>query len=262
MKIKKDIKAVFFDIDGTLVSFKTHVVSDAVRETIKCLQSKGVKCFISSGRHLDNIDNLGDLLFDGFVTVNGGMTYLNGELIDSNPIAKSDVQRMLDIIYPDNTLAVSFVLQEGLVMNIDNERSDYIFEQLEFKKKPRLYDLRRYADSDVYQMISFFDEQEELDIMPRLPQCQSARWSPIFTDVVPKGQSKVRGIDTICRAMGITADECMAFGDGGNDIEMLRHVGLGVAMGNASESVKAMADAVCPSVDEDGVAKFVELLGL
>lgn len=256
------IKAVFFDIDGTLVSFNTHKVSEAVRATINRLRAGGVKCFISSGRHLSNIDNLGDLQFDGFVTVNGGMTYLDGTLIDSNPIAKTDIHNMLDMIYPDNTMSVSFVLRDGLIININNERSDYIFRQLEFKKKPRMTDLREYAEDDIYQMISFFDEQEEIDIMPRLPQCQSARWSPIFTDVVPKGQSKVRGIDTLCRAMGITAKECMAFGDGGNDIEMLCHVGLGVAMGNASDTVKAMADAVCQSVDDDGIAKFIESLGL
>jgi Cof subfamily protein (haloacid dehalogenase superfamily) len=258
----KGIKAVFFDIDGTLVSFKTHEVSAKVRASIERMQRNGIKCFISSGRHLDNIDNLGALHFDGFVTVNGGMTYLDGRLIDSNPIAKSDVRTMLDIVYPDNLLAVSFVLRDGLVMNTDNERSDYIFEQLQFKKRPRIVDLRTLADEDVYQMISFFDREEEPAIMRCLPHCQSARWSPIFTDVVPRGQSKVRGIDKLCATMGITPSECMAFGDGGNDVEMLRHVGLGVAMGNASDDVKAEADEVCPSVDDDGIAWMVERLGL
>lgn len=256
------IKAVFFDIDGTLVSFKTHRVSEAVCAAIERMRRKGIKCFISSGRHLNNIDNLGNLQFDGYVTVNGGMTYLGGEMIDSNPIARADVESMLDMIYPENLMAVSFVLREGLVMNVDNARSDYIFEQLKFKKKPRIVDLRTLGGEEVYQMISFFDRQEEPAIMSRLPHCQSARWSPIFTDVVPKGQSKVRGIDKVCEAMGISPEECMAFGDGGNDVEMLRHVGLGVAMGNAEEDVKKEADEVCPSVDEDGIAWMVDKLGM
>ena len=70
------IKAVFFDIDGTLVSFHTHRVSEATRQAIRQLRTQGIKVFIATGRHLQVINNLGDLEFDGYVTLNGSCSYI------------------------------------------------------------------------------------------------------------------------------------------------------------------------------------------
>ena len=70
------IKAVFFDIDGTLVSFHTHRVSEATRQDIRQLRTQGIKVFIATGRHLQVINNLGDLEFDGYVTLNGSCCYI------------------------------------------------------------------------------------------------------------------------------------------------------------------------------------------
>lgn len=262
-------KAAFFDIDGTLVSFKTHTVPDSTRRAIGELRSRGVKCFISSGRHLANIDNLGDLVFDGYVTVNGGMTYMGGKLIDSNPIAKVDVRTALGMAYPERgwssecgvePFAVCFVLKDRLVMNHDNDKTEQIFTQLNFTNRPLAADLRRFEDDDVFQMISFFGVDDEPAVMAALPHCQSARWSPLFTDIVPLGQSKVRGMRRVCEIIGADPSEIMAFGDGGNDVEMLRFAGAGVAMGNAADSVKEQADMVCPSVDDDGILWAVNKL--
>ena len=66
------IKAVFFDIDGTLVSFKTHRVPESTVKAIAALRDRGVRVFVASGRHLLSINNLGDLQFDGYITLNGG----------------------------------------------------------------------------------------------------------------------------------------------------------------------------------------------
>ena len=64
------IKAIFFDIDGTLVSFNTHKVSDSSKRAIKELKEKGIKVFIATGRIKLQINNLGDLKFDGYITAN------------------------------------------------------------------------------------------------------------------------------------------------------------------------------------------------
>lgn len=272
MTLKQNMyKAAFFDIDGTLVSFRTHVVPESTRRAINALRGNGVKCFISSGRHLVNIDNLGDLEFDGYVTVNGGMTYYNGELIDANPIARADVNKVLEMVYPASgqtsesvePFAVSMVQKNGLVMNIENDKTHQIFAQLGFKRKPVITDLRGTDRDGVYQMISFFSTDDEPHILRQLPNCESQRWSPIFTDLVPKGQSKVRGMSRVCEIIGATQSEIMAFGDGGNDVAMLQYAGLGVAMGNAVDDVKSKADIVCPSVDDDGIEWVVrDYLGM
>ena len=88
--------------------------------------------------------------------------------------------------------------------------------------------------------------------------CVAQRWHPTFADVIGKGCDKSTGIDETIRHLGISLEETMAFGDGGNDVGMLAHVGLGVAMGNASDAVKQYADYVTADVDEDGVARALE----
>ena len=65
------IKAAFFDIDGTLVSFKSHRISDLSKKAIAELRRKGIKVFVASGRALFQINDLHDLKFDGYITVNG-----------------------------------------------------------------------------------------------------------------------------------------------------------------------------------------------
>ena len=72
------------------------------------------------------------------------------------------------------------------------------------------------------------------------------------------GISKRVGIDKMLEHFQIGLDECMAFGDGGNDIQMLSHVEIGIAMGNASDEVKKYADYITDSVDEDGVFKALK----
>ena len=72
----------------------------------------------------------------------------------------------------------------------------------------------------------------------------------------------MKTVDKIIEYFGISLNETMAFGDGGNDISMLQHAGLGVAMGNAKEEVKQKADYVTTSVDEDGIANALKHFGI
>ena len=88
------------------------------------------------------------------------------------------------------------------------------------------------------------------------------RWHPAFVDITTKGCTKQQGIDEIIRHFGISLDETMAFGDGGNDISMIQHAAIGVAMGNALDSVKAVADYITDSVDEDGIANALKHFGV
>lgn len=79
-----------------------------------------------------------------------------------------------------------------------------------------------------------------------------------YFDVVQPGVSKATGISALMDAFGIDASEVMAFGDAGNDAEMLRLAGVGVAMGNASDELKSIADLVCDPCEEQGVLKVLE----
>jgi hypothetical protein len=93
-------------------------------------------------------------------------------------------------------------------------------------------------------------------------EIKSVRWNPDFTDLIPADGGKSVGIQQLLEHFGLSQEETMAFGDGGNDIEMLQYVHLGVAMGNGTQNVKAAADYVTDSVDEDGIWNALVHFGL
>ena len=81
----------------------------------------------------------------------------------------------------------------------------------------------------------------------------STRWNPEFTDLTSKYADKGQGLVSMAEYLGLNISETMAFGDGGNDIPIIRRAGVGVAMGNADENVKQVADYVTDTVDDNGV---------
>jgi len=249
------VKAVFFDIDGTLVSFKTHEVPQSAVEAIRLLREKGIKVFIATGRHLKSINNLGSLSFDGYITINGAYCIAGGnKVIYKHPIRREDIDSLIRFQEesPANLFPCMLVQEDEIYMNYKNERVEEVLSLLNFPEPPTC-PLREMPKKDVFQLIAFFDEQQEKRIMNVLPGCESTRWTPLFTDVVPKGSSKRVGIDRMIDHFGFSLEETMAFGDGGNDIQMLEHVGLSVAMGNAEEDVKRAARYVTDSVDDNGI---------
>ena len=255
------IKAIFFDIYGTLVSFKTHEVPVKVVEAINELREKGVKVFIATGRHFASINNLGDLQFDGYVTLNGGYCFAGNHVIYKHHIPKEDIEKLLDYLEHEESFPCTFVREHALTMNYENEATEHIFTMLNFPKPP-VGDLREAAKEDIYQLIAFFDGSQEERVMEAMPGCEATRWYPSFADVVPAGSSKRIGIDKVIEYFGISLDETMAFGDGGNDIAMLEHAGISVALGNAADDVKQAADYVTTSVDDDGVVNALKHFGL
>ena len=104
-------------------------------------------------------------------------------------------------------------------------------------------------------------EQEHL-LLDRAPHLKTTRWHPNFLDVIPPTGGKDLGMDAILDHFGIPLENCMAFGDGENDLSMLIHAGIGVAMGTASSAVKAQANYAAPSVDEDGIVRALSHFGL
>lgn len=256
------IKAIFFDIDGTLVSFNTHQIPESTRKALALVREKGIKIFIATGRHQSAINNLGDETFDGFVTMNGSYCVnKQGEAIYKHRIPSKDIEALVDYLEQKESFPCIFVQEHQLLMNYKNDKVEQIFDQLSFPEPPS-GNLRDVPADNVYQLIAFFEAHQEERIMQILPGCESTRWSPLFTDVVPKGSNKSVGIDKLLESYGITLQETMAFGDGGNDIAMLKHVGLGIAMGNAEAEVKNAADYITDGVEADGIYHALKHFGV
>lgn len=255
------IKAVFFDIDGTLVSFNTHQVPESTREALAKLRANGIKTFIASGRHLVSINNLPDLEFDGYVLINGAFAFMNvakdekhpdgREVIYRHPIPQDNIASWLEFI-KKNPKSTVLVYEKNLIMNFKDEVMQEIFDLLNFPE-PLVGDLEELRDETIFQVITTFTDEESPEMMKHLPDCKTSRWHPRFTDINEAHCSKARGIQAVMDYFGWTKDEVMSFGDGGNDVDMLQMAGVGVAMGNADEWIKQNADYITTSVDENGV---------
>lgn len=260
--MKPNIKAVFFDIDGTLVSFRTHRVPDSAREAINSLRERGIKVFIATGRLLCHTDAVGDVEVDGYITVNGGCCLTSaGEIIYEQAFP----QQVLDKVF---ALEQKYGFQSA-VMTQKNMYIDHITPAVQtiadmINIYPEVADVHHVAATQpVLQMCPYITPELEGEIMAQLPECVPSRWIDLFMDINLKGIDKSVGARKVMEYYGLTMDEAMAFGDGGNDLALVRAVAVGVAMGNACEELKAEADYVTSSVDEDGVKralKYFELI--
>lgn len=250
------IKAIFFDIDGTLVSFQTHQIPQSTFQSLYALKEKGIKLFIATGRGKDGLDVLNHFPFDGYITLNGQYCYNQEKIIYENTIQKEDLQILLDYI-DKKPFPCGFTEEHTKYFNMRDERVDMIHEITHNDDHPA-GDCRHVIDHKIYQCMCFINEEEEKELLQHMPHCISSRWHPLFCDVSPIGGTKQNGIDQFLKYYHIDIAETMAFGDGGNDIQMLEHVALSVAMGNANEDVKEIADYVTDSVDEDGITTALQ----
>ena len=247
------IKAIFFDIDGTLVSFKTHRVPDSTLRALEMLREKGIRLFISTGRHELLIDNVDKSLFDGIVSLNGQCVRIGDEVIHTNAMPAEDARA-----------AVRFVRERGIATifeGVDFIRINAVTERaragaaLINLQLPAPADMDDLPEHPILQLIFFADTVQEEAILREVPACEATRWTPLLCDIIPRGGGKHIGIGKVLDHYGFSREECMAFGDGDNDITMLRYAGIGVAMGNADATVKAAADYVTTGTDASGIAK-------
>jgi Cof subfamily protein (haloacid dehalogenase superfamily) len=258
-------KALFFDIDGTLVSFQTHVIPASTIEALTLAHEKGIQIFIATGRPTLIINNLGELqsrgLIDGYITMNGGYCYVGDQIIYKSSISDKDVKTIADFCQ-ENDYPCIFIGEHDASVCQPNDLLRYIFyEHLGVKEFPE-ESFEKATQREVYQMTPFFNPEQEKEILPHVKECEFGRWHPAFVDITALGNTKQNGIDEFIKHFGFTLEETMAFGDGGNDIGMLRHAGIGIAMGNANDEVKAAADYVTDSVDEDGIFKALKHFGI
>jgi Cof subfamily protein (haloacid dehalogenase superfamily) len=229
---------------------------------LAAVKQQGIKVFIATGRSLKQIDNLHDLTFDGYITMNGAYCVNDrNDLIHKSVIPQEDIEALIRYEERENFPIEIMTVEEQLINFVDEKVVTLI--ELVSLPMPRVESLREASRNEILQMGIFVDKKKEREIMRKvLVHCHATRWYPIFADINLRGCSKQSGIDHILEYYDIRLDETMCFGDGGNDIPMLRHAAIGVAMGNASDEVKRTADYVTDTVDNDGIWKALKYFGV
>jgi Cof subfamily protein (haloacid dehalogenase superfamily) len=258
-------KALFFDIDGTLVSFNTHRILSSTIEALETAHKKGIKIFIATGRPKSIINNLSELqernLIDGYITMNGAYCFVENEVIYKSPVRSGEVQAVANFCKEKN-VSCFFVGEHRMLACRPNDLMRKIFSGFLQVDEIPVSTFEEATRGDIFQMTPFITVEEEKEMRPRISNCEIERWHPAFADITAKGNTKQKGMNEILRHFGLLREETMAFGDGGNDVSMLRHAATGIAMGQASDEVKQVADYVTDSADENGIRNAMKYFGI
>lgn len=243
------VKAIFFDIDGTLFSHTQHKIPDLAVKALYALKAKGIKCIVSTGRHITELEELkidSYFPFDAYVTLNGQYCYDDQGIIYDLPVNPEDVQMVIDDVN-EKHYPVIFVERDKLYINIVNDYVRKVQEDIS-SEVPPLGKLTN--DEKIYQMIVYLPSA---DHYIELPHCAKNIWHSGAFDLIPKEGGKEHGIQKVLEYYGITTAETMAFGDAYNDIGMLEMCEIGIAMGNGNDEIKKHADYITTDIDDNGI---------
>lgn len=256
----KDIKIVFFDIDGTIFDMETKTVSDKMKEALRRLQENGIRICVATGRSPMLIYDIFGVRFDAYLTFNGSYCFSGREVIFSNPLSHKDVRQVIKNAGEINR-PVALAAKDRIAANgVDDDLLAYFqIGGHGIEKSPEFDEV---AQQEVFQIMSggYMSEREKL--VKDTDNAKVAAWWDRAVDIVPGDGGKGRGVAMVLKYFGIDASEAMAFGDGNNDLEMFQAVGNGIAMGNASDDLKKTAKDVCGSVSEDGIYYYCVEHGL
>ena len=254
------IKAIFFDVDGTLVSHAKKEVCTSARKALKKLREQGIKCIMCTGRHILEIDELParDVEFDAYITLVGQLS-LDKERkpFAAYPFSEEAALRFVKL-FDEMRYPMQLVEEDGMYINFINRRVEEVQAEISTSLPP----LGSYTGNKFYQVVCYVDPAEEAEIGKLLQDCYVTRWNKRAIDILPGGGGKALGMGEYLNREGIDRSETMAFGDGENDADMLEFAGIGVAMGNAADKAKAAADYVTDHIDNDGVEKALIHFGL
>lgn len=254
------IKAIFFDIDGTLLSHQSGKISLSTRRALDRLKEKGILLFAATGRHMLELEDLpvDNLSFDGYVSLNGQIC-LNAEksLLYDVPINTEDTRKMLTV-FEQKQIPVMLVELNRMYINFINEKVRAAQKAI----STPVPEIGTYKGDKIYQFILYENAEAMRTLTEQFSNCKICEWNPHAFDMIPEKGGKVAGIKKLLKDHHITRDEIMAFGDGENDIDMLQYAGIGIAMGNAGEKIKNCADYVTSDVDRSGVENALKFYGI
>lgn len=252
-----NVRAVFIDMDGTLLKASNNI-SQRNMEAIYRLMNQGVKVFLATGRHYEVTAP-----YHKEIGLGTPMICLNGAAIHDGQTGKAIQMQTVRVdearfhqLTAENPFNVIVHTANGLYCKETNEEIDYWTKVGQIP--PRyIGDLRQanYQDVLKYSVLTGAPSPKFSALFKK--EAEVIDWNNGFELLAPN-VSKWSAIKSLLRAYRISPKEAVAIGDGPNDIEMLRHVGTGVAMGNADEEVKAAADFVTGHHEKDGLAEFIE----
>lgn len=254
------IRAVFFDIDGTLLPHQWNSMPEDTVQALRALQAQGIMAVVSTGRNMQEFQKLtvSSFPFDGYLTLNGQLCMdRNREYFAGTPISPVEMDVLVGI-FEAGRIPFLLIGRDGRYINY----VDQLVVDVQGKTNGTIPTTGRYSGEEIFQICAYVDEHQKSLLDGFLDECDVTAWHEHGIDIIPKGGGKDRGIALFCEKYGIDQSETMAFGDAPNDISMLHYCAIGVAMGNATQDVKAAADYVTDDCKSGGIANALYALGV
>lgn len=277
------MKLIFLDIDGTLTTPGSNEPPQSALDAIKAAQQKGHKVFLCSGRNPGMLSPLLKFGFDGVVASAGGYVTVGDEVIYDMPMTKEESELAVEKLHETGVFC-TIECRDGAFGDEDlgsflesNAGSDGKGNsEIERWRKAlagslNIRPMGEYDGAPVYKVVVMCLHPEQLEPAKKVLEDKYNFVMQEITDpahrcingeLINRKYDKGRGILRICEHLGVPIEDTIGFGDSMNDLEMIETVGTSVCMANGAEALKKISDIVCPSVEEDGMAKAFAQLGL
>ena len=265
-----DYKLIAMDLDGTLNNDQ-KIITEKTKAALMAAQKRGIRLALASARPSPGLFKERDILrlqdYNGIL-----MSYNGGRIVDAATgkvlfETSMDLAQTKQVLRRLEALPVTPILDDGVqfyVADKNGYKVDYECKNnsMTCTEVGNLADFLSFAPVKILMSVRPEELAEvQKQIAAFLPETLTVvQTAAFYLEVIPKVINKGQGIRDICAVLGIDSSEVISFGDAANDIPMLREAGMGVAMGNAAEAVKAAANMVTLSNNDDGIAAALEKL--
>lgn len=272
------MKAILLDIDGTLTNDQKEITPETKRILMKA-QEQGIRLVIASGRPAKGIEKYGKMLemdkhHGLFLCFNGAKVIdcQTGEVLVNTTMEQELVTKTLQHL---KQFDVHPIIVENEYMVVEDVYNCMItdkgrtFNGFQYEARMNNYllkevsDLASYVDFPLNKILvvgqpEYLRENCKAISAPFEGKLSMMFSANFFYEMTSQGIDKGAALKSVLDKLGIEAKDCIAFGDAGNDITMLQFAGVGVAMANAQEEVKAVADYITDDNNHDGIAKALQ----
>ena len=269
------IKAIVMDVDGTLTNDKKEI-TPKTREALLKAQKQGILLILASGRPTTGLVEMGKVLEmdknNGlFISYNGSkvVNFQTGEELFNEPLKLEDAKAVLEHM---KKFEIKPMIDKGDYMYVNDVYNCMIrfrgepFNVIKYESRGGNYklceidDLAAFVDYPLNKILTAGEpeylQEHYIEMMePFKDKLNCMFTGPFYFEFTAKDIDKAKALDTVLKPLEITADEVIAFGDGHNDISIIKYAGIGVAMENAVADLKEAADEITLSNEQDGIAE-------
>lgn len=253
-------KLLLLDIDGTLLNSKKEL-PDSALDALQQARDNGHELAIATGRAPFMFTELREKLgIQTFISFNGQYIVRENEVIHTEALNPEMLEKVVQFAEKRDHPLV-FMNGKKMISSIDYHPDiDESLKSLKFPHPDTETDF--HLDNDIYQSLVFCTKEEEEQYHENFKDFHFVRWHRVSCDILPKGGSKASGIEKLIASTGHALEDTIAFGDGLNDLQMMKMAGYSVAMDNGHPDTKEVASYITEHVDRDGLAKAFAHLGI